>query len=83
MSLNSKNTATKRSEYCMSNVVLTKNQKVKLEDGRTVTVVGKLGAGGQGIAYRVRLDETGEDKALKWYFLEKIKSPKAFYNHLS
>lgn len=82
MSLYYKNAATKRSEYCMSNVVLTKNQKIKLEDGRTVTVVGKLGAGGQGIAYRVLLDETGEEKALKWYFLEKIKNPKAFYNHL-
>lgn len=66
----------------MASAVLSKNQTIKLEDGRTVTVIGKLGAGGQGIAYRVRVDGTGEEKALKWYFLEKIKEPENFYNHL-
>lgn len=68
----------------MASAILSKNQTIKLEDGRTVTVIGKLGAGGQGIAYRVRVDETGEEKALKWYFIEKINKENrgAFYNHL-
>ena len=61
---------------------LTKGQKVPLTDGRTITIMGELGTGGQGIVYRVRLDGTGEEKALKWYFPAKLKNPQEFYNRL-
>ncbi len=62
-------------------VPLKKNQRVELSDGRTVTVTGKLGEGGQGIVYRVRFDN-GEERALKWYFVNLISEPRKFYNHL-
>ncbi len=41
---------------------------------RTATVTEKFGnGGGQGIVYKIRLDDTGEEKALKWYFAETIQ----------
>ncbi len=61
---------------------LTKFQQIKLADSRFITGVGKLGEGGQGTVYRVRVNDTNEEKALKWYFIEKIKDPQEFYNHL-
>ena len=61
---------------------LERNQKVRLIDGRTVTVIDKLGEGGQGIVYKVRLDNTGKEKALKWYYVSKLNDPKGFYKHL-
>ena len=61
---------------------LKKNQRVELADGRTVTVTDKLGEGGQGIVYRVRYDDTGEERALKWLFTGYLKEPRKFYNHL-
>lgn len=61
---------------------LTKFQQIELADGRSVTVIGKLGEGGQGIVYRVRMDDTKEERALKWYFIEKIKEPQIFYDNL-
>ena len=60
---------------------LTKNQRVELADGRTVTVTDKLGEGGQGIVYRVHFD-TGEDRALKWFFVGYLKDPQKFYSRL-
>ena len=60
---------------------LTKNQRVELADGRTVTVTDKLGEGGQGIVYRVRFD-TGEERALKWFFIGYLKDPQKFYGRL-
>ena len=66
-----------------SSVRLKKFQQVELADGRTVTVVDKLGEGGQGVVYRVKFDDTGEEKALKWYFVSYFKEPKKFYNHLA
>lgn len=47
--------------------LLSENQVVRLADGRSVTVTGVLGEGGQGVAYEVRVNETGEVKVLKWY----------------
>ena len=63
--------------------LLKKNQQLTLTDGRQFTVVGKLGEGGQGIVYRIRFDDTGEEKALKWYFREKLREPYEFYSHLN
>lgn len=62
-------------------VPLKKNQRVELADGRSITVTDKLGEGGQGIVYRVRYD-TGEERALKWFFIGYLKDPKKFYGHL-
>lgn len=62
-------------------VPLRKDQRVELADGRTVTVVDKLGEGGQGIVYRVRLD-SGEERALKWFFIGNVKEPRKFYSRL-
>ena len=63
-------------------VPLAKNQRVELADGRTVIVTDKLGEGGQGIVYRVRFD-TGEERALKWFFVGNFDSPRKFYTHLA
>ncbi len=63
-------------------VPLKKNQRVELADGRTVTVTDKLGEGGQGIVYRVRFDDSGEERALKWFFIGYLKEPLKFYRHL-
>ena len=62
--------------------MLKKFQKVEFMDGTTATVVGKLGEGGQGVVYRVTLDDTGEEKALKWYFRNNFKDARQFHNHL-
>lgn len=61
---------------------LQKNQKLKLIDGRSITVTNKLGEGGQGIVYEVQIDGSKEKKALKWYFINKIKMPTRFFDHL-
>ena len=63
-------------------VPLTKNQRIDLADGRTIIVTDKLGDGGQGIVYRVRYDDTGEERALKWFFIGYIEEPRKFYNRL-
>ncbi|MBQ3292655.1 MAG: protein kinase [Mogibacterium sp.] len=60
-----------------------KNQKIKLLNGQTVTVTGKIGEGGQGIVYRVKVDGTNEEKAMKWYFMYKINDPKSFCSNLA
>ena len=62
--------------------MLSKNQQVELESGRTATVIEKLGEGGQGVVYRVTLDDTGEQRALKWYFKDKFSDARKFYNNL-
>ena len=62
---------------------LKKFQQIELANSQTATVIGKLGEGGQGIVYRVKLDDTGEEKALKWYFIDNLKNPRNFYEHLA
>ena len=62
--------------------LLRKNQQIELTSGRTATVVGKLGEGGQGIVYRLIFDDTGEEKALKWYFRDNLSNARKFYNNL-
>ena len=61
---------------------LKKMQQVKLLDGRTVTVIGKLGEGGQGTVYKVQVDGTNEEKALKWYLPNAFTNPKGSYSDL-
>jgi len=61
---------------------LKRNQQVRLGETQAATVVDKLGEGGQGTVYKIRLDGTGEERALKWYFSEKIKDPQTFYANL-
>ena len=66
----------------ITNIRLKRNQTIRLTNGKTATVVGKLGEGGQGIVYRVQMDDSGEEKALKWYFATKLKDANKFYKHL-
>ena len=40
-------------------------QIIPLEGGKKATIIKKLGEGGQGIVYSVKID--GKDYALKWY----------------
>ena len=61
---------------------LKRNQQVMLRDGRSITVTDRLGIGGQGIVYKVRL-ESGGTRALKWYFGDKLGNPEVFYRHLA
>jgi len=60
---------------------LKRNQQIQLHT-QTATVVDKLGEGGQGTVYKIRIDGTNEEKALKWYFIEKMSNPQQFYDNL-
>ena len=42
-----------------------KGESIQLEGGKTAKIISKLGEGGQGIVYSVKID--GKDYALKWY----------------
>jgi serine/threonine protein kinase len=62
---------------------LQKNELFKTKYGKTVTVLEKLGEGGQGAVYKVDCD--GKPMALKWYhrgYVEKLKDEKKFYGNL-
>ena len=61
---------------------LKRNQELFLRDGRKITVTDKLGVGGQGVVYKVRMN-SGEKKALKWYFETKLSDAEGFYRHLA
>lgn len=61
---------------------LKKGQKIKLMDNRTVTVTDKIGQGGQGIVYKVRIDATREERALKWYFPDSMEDQNKFYENI-
>jgi len=45
-----------------------------------VTVLEKLGEGGQGIVYKVKYGD--QEMALKWYFKSKLQDPQKFYNNI-
>ncbi|MDR1135432.1 MAG: serine/threonine-protein kinase [Clostridiales Family XIII bacterium] len=45
-----------------------------------VKVLEQLGEGGQGIVYKA--DYGGKQKALKWYFKNKMKNPEKFYDNI-
>ena len=56
-----------------------KGETIKLEGGKAAKIVSKLGEGGQGIVYSVKID--GKDYALKWYTF-RFKDKKEFRKNL-
>lgn len=61
-------------------VELNIGQQVEMEYGGSATVLKVLGSGGQGIVYLVNFN--GEQYALKWYDVDKIRNPKAFRKNI-
>ncbi|MDR1316632.1 MAG: hypothetical protein LBK13_07130 [Spirochaetales bacterium] len=59
---------------------LAKGFTIQTRGFKTVTVIEKLGEGGQGGVYKV--DYNGEAAALKWYTGKKLKNPDKFYANL-
>ena len=58
-----------------------KGHKIKVKDSNEfLTVLGKLGEGGQGIAYRA--EYKGREYALKWFFTDTLKKPQEFLKNL-
>ncbi len=58
-----------------------KGHKIKVKGSdKFLTVIGKLGEGGQGIVYRVEYN--GSEYALKWFFPQSLKNPQAFLKNL-
>lgn len=57
-----------------------KGQRIPLANGSNAEIIGKLGEGGQGTVYRVKLG--GKEYALKWYHDGAIQNPKKFYQNL-
>lgn len=55
-------------------------KKIKLDGGKELEVIDKLGEGGQGEVYRVKYE--GGTYALKWYFAGKMKEPQRFYDNI-
>ena len=56
-----------------------KGETIQLEGGKSAKIVDKLGEGGQGIVYAVKID--GKDYALKWYTC-KLLNKKEFRKNL-
>ena len=54
-------------------------QIIPLEGGKKATIVKKIGEGGQGIVYAVKID--GSDYALKWYTF-RFQNKKGFRKNL-
>ncbi len=57
-----------------------KGDKILLRNGNSAKIIEKLGEGGQGVVYRVRID--GREYALKWYHKNVIANAKKFYKNL-
>ncbi|MBP5406920.1 hypothetical protein J6Z19_07210 [bacterium] len=55
-------------------------QMIKTLSGDSLKVIQKLGEGGQGVVYKVEYN--GKEKALKWYFGNKLRHANAFYKNL-
>jgi len=55
-------------------------QMIKTVSGDSLKVIQKLGEGGQGVVYKV--EYKGMEKALKWYFGNKLRNANAFYKNL-
>ena len=58
----------------------TKGSRIPLQNGQSAEVIAKLGDGGQGTVYRVRV--TGQEYALKWYHKGALQNPRRFYQNL-
>ena len=56
-----------------------KGQIIPLEGGKKATIIKKLGEGGQGVVYSVKID--GKDYALKWYTF-RFQNKKNFRKNL-
>lgn len=54
--------------------------KIPLQNGVKAEIIAKLGEGGQGVVYRVKV--SGKEYALKWYHKNAIQNPKRFYQNL-
>lgn len=59
---------------------LEKGTRIQTASGGELTVMEKLGEGGQGAVYKV--DRNGTPLALKWYFMKKLKNPTEFYKNI-
>lgn len=57
-----------------------KGQKIKVASGGELTIIQKLGEGGQGVVYKVEYN--GKELALKWYFSNKLSDPDRFYRNI-
>lgn len=57
-----------------------KGQKIQTASGEDLEIIQKLGEGGQGIVYKANYQ--GKEMALKWYFVRKMKNPRAFYENI-
>ncbi len=57
-----------------------KGDRVPLANGQSAEIMDKLGEGGQGVVYRVRV--SGKEYALKWYHKNSIHNPSKFYQNL-
>lgn len=55
-------------------------EKVKIHLGGECEILEQLGAGGQGVVYRVSYEN--KEMALKWYTSDKIRSNMAFYKNI-
>ena len=58
----------------------TKGSRIPLQNGQSAEVIAKLGEGGQGTVYRVRV--AGQEYALKWYHKTALQNPRRFYQNL-
>ena len=58
----------------------TKGSRIPLQNGQSAEEIAKLGEGGQGTVYRVRIG--GKEYALKWYHKGTLQNPRRFYQNL-
>lgn len=59
----------------------TAGDEIRLSSGDMVTIISKIGEGGQGKVYKVAYKD--KEYALKWYFANRLGDPKRFFNNLN
>ncbi len=57
-----------------------KGDKLPMKNGEQAKIIERLGEGGQGTVYKVKL--SGKEYALKWYHKDALPKPSAFYKNL-